>query len=65
MRGVYDLDEMQWFPEDDDGLDETRTVRVWVEGYVDVELPLYADKDEAEKEVHIGDLVEWHKWSEE
>ena len=55
MRGVYDLDQQQFYPEDDDGLDETRTVRVWVEGYADVELPLYADKDEAEKEVHIGD----------
>lgn len=62
MRGIYDLDEMQFYPEDDDGLDETRTVRVWVEGYADVELPLYADKDEAEKEVHIGDLSLHHIW---
>ena len=65
MRGVYDLDQQQWYPEDDDGLDETRTVRVWVEGYADIEIPLDMDKEEAESEVYIGDLVEWHKWSEE
>lgn len=59
MRGVYDLDEMQWFPEDEP---ETRTVRVWVEGYADVDIPLYADKEEAEEEVHIGDLSIHHIW---
>ena len=25
----------------------------------------FMDKEEAESEVYIGDLVEWHKWSEE
>jgi hypothetical protein len=27
-----------------------------------VDIPLYADKDEAEKEVHIGDLSLHHIW---
>ena len=62
MRGVYDLDQQQWYPEDEP---ETKKVRVWVEGYADIEIPLDADKEEAESEVYIGDLVEWHKWSEE
>ena len=62
MEGTYDLDEQQWFPEDEP---ETKKVRVWVEGYADIEIPLDMDKEEAESEVYIGDLTEWHKWSEE
>ena len=62
MRGVYDLDQQQWFPENEP---ETKKVRVWVEGYADIEIPLDEDKEEAESEVYIGDLTEWHKWSEE
>ena len=62
MTGTYDLDEMQWFPSEEP---ETKKVRVWVEGYADIEIPLDMDKEEAESEVYIGDLVEWHKWSEE
>ena len=56
------MDEQQWFPENEP---ETKKVRVWVEGYADIEIPLDMDKEEAESEVYIGDLVEWHKWSEE
>ena len=62
MRGVYDLDQQQWFPENEP---ETKKVRVWVEGYADVEILIDEDKEEAESEVYIGDLTEWHKWSEE
>ena len=62
MTGTYDMDQQQWFPENEP---ETKKVRVWVEGYADIEIPLDMDKEEAESEVYIGDLVEWHKWSEE
>ena len=61
MTGTYDKNEQQWFPDEP----ETKKVRVWVEGYADIEIPLDMDKEEAESEVYIGDLAEWHKWSEE
>ena len=58
MTGTYDLDEMQWYPDEP----KTKKVRVWVEGYADIEIPLDMDKEEAESEVYIGDLTEWNKW---
>ena len=62
MTGTYDMDQQQWYPSEEP---ETKKVRVWVEGYADIEIPLDMDKEEAESEVYIGDLTEWHKWSEE
>ena len=61
MRGIYDLDQQQWYPDEP----ETKKVRVWVEGYADIEILIDEDKEAAESEVYIGDLTEWHKWSEE
>ena len=62
MTGTYDMDQQQWYPSEEP---ETKKVRVWVEGYADVEILIDEDKEEAESEVYIGDLTEWHKWSEE
>jgi len=62
MKGTYDMDEQQWYPSEET---ETKKVRVWVEGYADIEIPIDEAKEEAESEVYIGDLTEWHKWSEE
>ena len=62
MSFYYDKNEQQFFPSEEP---ETKKVRVWVEGYADVEILIDEDKEEAESEVYIGDLTEWHKWSEE
>lgn len=60
--GIYNKQLGGYDPEDEP---KTRNVRVWVEGYVDIDLPVDMDKEEAESEVYIGDLTEWHKWSDE
>ena len=54
MRGVYDLDEMQWFPEDD----ELPTFEVQLTGTVLVDAE---DEDEAKDLASMFDVDHWEK----
>ena len=54
MRGVYDLDEMQWFPEDD----ELPTFEVQLTGTVLVDAE---DEDEAKDLASMFDVDRWEK----
>lgn len=54
MRGVYDLDEMQWFPEDD----ELPTFEVQLTGTVLVDAE---DEDEAKYLASMLDVDHWEK----
>ena len=54
MRGVYDLDEMQWFPEGD----ELPTFEVQLTGTVLVDAE---DEDEAKELASMFDVDHWEK----
>lgn len=54
MRGVYDLDEMQWFPEGD----ELPTFEVQLTGTVLVDAE---DEDEAKDLASMFDVDRWEK----
>ena len=54
MRGTYDLDEMQWFPEDD----ELPTFEVQLTGTVLVDAE---DEDEAKDLASMFDVYHWEK----
>ena len=54
MRGVYDLDEMQWFPESD----ELPTFEVQLTGTVLVDAE---DEDEAKDLASMFDVDHWEK----
>lgn len=54
MRGTYDLDEMQWFPEDD----ELPTFEVQLTGTVLVDAE---DEDEAKDLASMFDVDRWEK----
>ena len=54
MRGVYDLDEMQWFPESD----ELPTFEVQLTGTVLVDAE---DEDEAKDLASMFDVDRWEK----
>ena len=54
MRGVYDLDEMQWFPEDN----ELPTFEVQLTGTVLVDAE---DEDEAKDLASMFDVDRWEK----
>ena len=54
MKGTYDLDEMQWFPEDD----ELPTFEVQLTGTVLVDAE---DEDEAKDLASMFDVDRWEK----
>ena len=54
MRGTYDLDEMQWFPEDN----ELPTFEVQLTGTVLVDAE---DEDEAKDLASMFDVDRWEK----
>lgn len=54
MRGTYDLDEMQWYPEEK----ELPTFEVQLTGTVKVDAE---DEDEAKELASIYDVDRWEK----
>lgn len=54
MRGIYDLDEMQWYPEEK----ELPTFEVQLTGTVKIDAE---DEDEAKELASIYDVDRWEK----